>query len=106
MKFLSHEDFTRLHPSQFETPERLATLLEHFEWSRGRSTQREDLLRCHTPAHVERIASIQRETWLDGDTVASATSFEAALLAAGDPVHSSRVATRRARVPMMKSAQG
>jgi acetoin utilization deacetylase AcuC-like enzyme len=86
LKILSHENFTRLHPSPFETPERLATLLERFEWSPGRSAQRADLLRCHTPAHVERIASIERETWLDGDTVASATSFEAALLAAGTAI--------------------
>ncbi len=86
MKILSHEDFSRLHPTQFETPARLATLLERFEWSPGRSARREDLLRCHTPAHVDRIASIDRETWLDGDTVASATSYEAALLAAGTAI--------------------
>ena len=86
MKILSHEDFTRLHPTQFETPERLAPLLERFEWSPGRSAQREDLLRCHTPAHVDRIASIEHETWLDGDTVASVTSYEAALLAAGTAI--------------------
>jgi acetoin utilization deacetylase AcuC-like enzyme len=86
LKILSHEDFTRLHPTQFEAPERLAALLERFEWSAGRSARREDLLRCHTPAHVDRIASIERETWLDGDTVASATSYEAALLAAGTAI--------------------
>jgi acetoin utilization deacetylase AcuC-like enzyme len=86
LKILSHEDFTRLHPTQFETPERLAALLEHFEWSSGRSARREDLLRCHAQAHVERIASIERETWLDGDTMASATSFQAALLAAGTAI--------------------
>jgi acetoin utilization deacetylase AcuC-like enzyme len=86
LKILSHEDFSRLHPTQFETPARLATLLERFEWSPGRSARREDLLRCHTPAHVVRIASIDRETWLDGDTVASATSYEAALLAAGTAI--------------------
>jgi acetoin utilization deacetylase AcuC-like enzyme len=86
LKFLSHEDLARLHPSPFETPARLATLQARFEWTRGRSARPEDLLRCHTPAHVERIASVERETWLDGDTVVSATSYEAALLAAGTAI--------------------
>ena len=83
MKILSHDELARLHPSPFETPARLAALLERFEWTDGRSAQREDLLRCHTPALVDRIESIERETWLDGDTVADASSYEAALLAAG-----------------------
>jgi acetoin utilization deacetylase AcuC-like enzyme len=86
LRILSHEDLARLHPSPLETPARLATLLEHFEWSPGRSAKPEDLLRCHTAAHVDRIASIERETWLDGDTVVSATSYEAALIAAGTAI--------------------
>ena len=86
MKILSHEALARLHPSPFETPERLATLLSRFEWSPGRSARRVDLLRCHTPTHVERIAAIEGETWLDGDTVANETSYEAALLAAGTAI--------------------
>ncbi|HJV29930.1 MAG TPA: histone deacetylase [Gaiellaceae bacterium] len=90
MKILSHEDLARLHPSPFETPARLAILLEHFEWSPGRSANRDDLLRCHTPGHVDRIASIERETWLDGDTVVSATSYEAALIAAGTAIQAAQ----------------
>jgi acetoin utilization deacetylase AcuC-like enzyme len=87
LKILSHEALARLHPlPPFETPGRLATLLDRFEWSPGRSARREDVLRCHTPAHVERIAAIERETWLDGDTVANETSYEAALLAAGTAI--------------------
>ncbi len=86
MKILSHGELARLHPSPFETPVRLRALLEHFEWADGRSARREDLLRCHTPAHVHRIESIERETWLDGDTVADASSYEAALLAAGTAI--------------------
>jgi len=87
LKLLSHEALARLHPlPQFETPGRLATLLDRFEWSPGRSARKEDVLRCHTPTHVERIAAIARETWLDGDTVADETSYEAALLAAGTAI--------------------
>ena len=86
MKLLSHESLARLHPSPFETRERLATLLAHVDWSPGRRASRADLLRCHTPAHVERVETIEHEMWLDGDTVASETSFEAALLAAGTAI--------------------
>ncbi len=42
-----------------------------------------DLERCHTPAYVELVRSIREPTLLDPDTVCSATSFRAALLAAG-----------------------
>jgi acetoin utilization deacetylase AcuC-like enzyme len=86
VKFLSHESFAELHPSPFETPGRLATLLEHFDWRPGRGASKADLLRCHTAAHVERIESLEHETWLDGDTVANETSYEAAVLAAGTTI--------------------
>jgi acetoin utilization deacetylase AcuC-like enzyme len=43
----------------------------------------EAILRCHTPEHVERLRAIDGPTWLDADTPASETSFEAAMLAAG-----------------------
>ena len=41
------------------------------------------LLRCHTPEHIESVRSLNAPTWLDGDTFASETTFESALLAAG-----------------------
>ena len=37
----------------------------------------------HDPAYLERLATLEHETWLDGDTIAGPTSFDAALLAAG-----------------------
>ena len=40
--------------------------------------------------HVARIRGIDGPTWLDGDTPASATSFEAALLAAGAAIEAVR----------------
>jgi len=39
--------------------------------------------RCHTPEYVARVRSVHDPTWLDGDTIASGTTFDAALLAAG-----------------------
>jgi acetoin utilization deacetylase AcuC-like enzyme len=76
----------RLHPTGLhpETPARITTLLEAFPQAlEPRSAQDEDIERCHSPAYVDRIRSIEHETRLDPDTVASATTFEAALLAAG-----------------------
>jgi acetoin utilization deacetylase AcuC-like enzyme len=43
-------------------------------------------LLCHAPEHVERIKSITSRTWLDGDTVASETTYEGAALAAGTAI--------------------
>jgi acetoin utilization deacetylase AcuC-like enzyme len=37
----------------------------------------------HEATYLDRIASLETETWLDGDTIAGPTSWEAALLAAG-----------------------
>ena len=77
-----------LHPTGHhhhpERPERLAILLE----SRGRGrdgvrASREQIERAHDTGYVEAIASIHEETWLDGDTLAGPTTWEAARLAAG-----------------------
>jgi acetoin utilization deacetylase AcuC-like enzyme len=50
----------------------------------------EDVLTCHTPAYVDLVRSIEDATWLDLDTVASGTSYEAALLAAGGSIEAVR----------------
>ncbi|MGH2971278.1 MAG: histone deacetylase family protein [Gaiellaceae bacterium] len=62
-------------------------LLEHqLVWSEGRRATEEELLLVHAAEHVERIASIEEPAWLDGDTVASDTTYEAARLAAGTSI--------------------
>lgn len=88
MKILSHADLARLHPTSQhpESPERLRVLLDAFEWSSGRPASRNDVLRAHTSAHLERVRAVTSETWFDADTVATETSFEAALLAAGTAI--------------------
>ena len=58
-------------------------LLEAFAYDSVEPAPIEAILRCHTEEHVERIRAIAEPTWLDADTVASETTFEAALLAAG-----------------------
>jgi acetoin utilization deacetylase AcuC-like enzyme len=66
-----------------ETRERLVALLEVFEVVEGRPASREQAERCHGAAYLDRLEAIEARTQLDADTVASGTSYEAALLAAG-----------------------
>ncbi|MBX5473393.1 MAG: histone deacetylase [Thermoleophilia bacterium] len=86
---LTHRAFARLHPTGHhpERPERIAALLAHLPaWSEGRAATEEELLLCHTPEHVARVRAIERPQWLDGDTICSETTWEAALLAAGTAI--------------------
>jgi acetoin utilization deacetylase AcuC-like enzyme len=89
VRLVSHADFVRLHPTGHnpETARRLEVLLAAFDdWSEAVPATPEQIERAHTSDHVERIREITAETWLDGDTPASATSYEAALLAAGGAI--------------------
>jgi acetoin utilization deacetylase AcuC-like enzyme len=62
-------------------------VLEHqLVWSEGRRATEEELLLVHTQEHVQRIAAVEEPTWLDGDTIATDTTYEAARLAAGTTV--------------------
>ena len=61
-------------------------LLEAFDFDEVEPAPAEAVLRCHTKEYVDRVRSVVGPTWLDGDTFASETSFEAALLAAGAAV--------------------
>ena len=79
----------RLHPTggHPERPERLAVLLEHRHvWTDGRAATVEELQLCHTAEHVELVRAVEDQVWLDGDTVCTATTFEAAVLAAGTAI--------------------
>jgi acetoin utilization deacetylase AcuC-like enzyme len=59
-------------------------LLDSLEdWDQAGAASTADLERCHSPEHVARVRAVHDPTWLDGDTIASGTTFEAALLAAG-----------------------
>jgi acetoin utilization deacetylase AcuC-like enzyme len=72
------------HPERFE---RLAVLLEHQDvWSEGRAATIGELQLCHTAEHVELVRAVEDQVWLDGDTVCTATTFEAAALAAGTAI--------------------
>jgi acetoin utilization deacetylase AcuC-like enzyme len=59
------------------------SLFEEFEFVEGAPASREQMERCHTAEYLDRLEAIQVPTLLDPDTVASETSYEAALLSAG-----------------------
>jgi acetoin utilization deacetylase AcuC-like enzyme len=61
-------------------------LAEQHVWSEGRAATIEELLLCHTVEHVELVRAVEDPLWLDGDTVCTATTFEAAALAAGTAI--------------------
>jgi acetoin utilization deacetylase AcuC-like enzyme len=85
IELVSHPSLAELHPTEphVETRERLLALLEVFEVVEGRPATREQVEHCHEPAYLDRLEALQARTLLDPDTVASETSWKAALLAAG-----------------------
>jgi acetoin utilization deacetylase AcuC-like enzyme len=90
MELLSHEAFLRLHPTWHhpERPERIAAVLDAVPgWREGsRVATAAELERCHDAGHVDHVRGIVEPTWVDGDTICSRTSWEAALLAAGTAI--------------------
>jgi acetoin utilization deacetylase AcuC-like enzyme len=66
-------------------------LLERFpDYIEGRRSTTADIERCHDPSYVYSIRALDEPLWLDGDTFASETSFDAALLAAGCAIEAAR----------------
>jgi acetoin utilization deacetylase AcuC-like enzyme len=93
VEVVSHAAFAELHPTfgHPEAPERLAVLHEAFpDFVACEPASVDDVLRCHTREYVGLVESVEEPTWLDLDTVASATSYEAALLAAGAAIEAVR----------------
>ncbi len=83
---MTHPELVQLHPTGHhpDTPRRLEVLLDSIEdWREAIPASPTDVQRCHTPEYVARVRSIQDPTWLDGDTIASGTTYDAACLAAG-----------------------
>jgi acetoin utilization deacetylase AcuC-like enzyme len=93
---ISHPAFAHLHPTgghvHPETPRRLARLQERFpSFVHGEPAAREQIERVHDPAYVDRVDAILEDTWLDADTYACASTWEAARLAAGCAVRAAEV---------------
>jgi acetoin utilization deacetylase AcuC-like enzyme len=88
VELISHASLARLHPTAHhlhpEREERIAVLLDAFPGVReGHPATRSQIERVHDPDYVARVEGIEHETYLDADTLAGPTSWEAALLAAG-----------------------
>ena len=62
-------------------------LLEHFQdWNEGRPATYAELRLCHRGEHIAHVRGTVDPTWLDNDTMATATTYEAAALAAGTAI--------------------
>jgi acetoin utilization deacetylase AcuC-like enzyme len=85
MPLVSHPALAQLHATEphVESRERLFALLEAFEVVEGSPASREQVERCHAREYLDRLEALEVPTMLDPDTVASDSSYEAALLAAG-----------------------
>ena len=88
MDVISHPAFSHLHSTAdhlySESPQRLATLLEHFPgFVHGVPAERSQIERVHDGAYIDAIGAVHDEIWLDPDTFACATTWEAAVLAVG-----------------------
>ena len=89
MDVVTHAELARLHPTfgHPDAPERIGVLLDRFETAAaGRAATDAELLRCHSAEHLALLRSLDRAVLLEPNTVASATSFEAAALAAGTAI--------------------
>jgi acetoin utilization deacetylase AcuC-like enzyme len=85
---ISHPAMAHLHPTgdhlHAERPERLQLLLERFPgYVEGRAATRVEIERVHAADYVDVVESVRDDTWLDPDTYAGPTTWEAARLAAG-----------------------
>jgi acetoin utilization deacetylase AcuC-like enzyme len=89
----SHRLLAELHPT-FGHPEsraRLRVLLEAFPvFAEGREASEEEVLRCHDLALLELLRGLDGPTQIEFNTVASQTSYRAAMLAAGTAIEAAR----------------
>jgi acetoin utilization deacetylase AcuC-like enzyme len=88
MKVISHPRFVDRHVpvgvSNPEFPGRLDVLLQRFaSFEEGSPATRAQVELVHSQAYVSSIEAITEQVWLDPDTYACPTTWEAALLAAG-----------------------
>ena len=88
MDVISHPSFATLHAPESrgnpEHPGRLQVLLDRFpDHVVGEPAARRWLEVVHSAGYVDSIEAVSSEVWLDPETYATATSWEAACLAAG-----------------------
>ncbi len=95
MEVISHPAMAHLHPTgdhlHAERPERLRVLLDRFPgYVEGGAASREQIELVHSQEYVAAVEAIGDDIWLDPDTYAGATTWEAARLAAGCAIEAVR----------------
>ena len=88
MDVISHPALAHLHSTgdhaHPESPYRLQRLFDRFPgFAHGQPAERGQIERVHEGAYIDAVDAILEEVWLDEDTFAGATTWEAACLAAG-----------------------
>jgi acetoin utilization deacetylase AcuC-like enzyme len=88
VELISHPALAHLHPTgphvHPESPNRIQRLHGHFAgFTEGVPATRAQVERVHSGAYVEAVDALRDDVWLDGDTFAGPTTWEAARLAAG-----------------------
>ncbi|MBM3676702.1 MAG: histone deacetylase [Actinobacteria bacterium] len=87
MELIGDATLARMHPTSHhhhpECEQRMALLLDRFDVTPGRPATRIEVERVHDSGYLDLLAGLRLEGWLDGDTLAGPTSWDAALLAAG-----------------------
>jgi acetoin utilization deacetylase AcuC-like enzyme len=95
MDVIGHPALAHLHPTgdhlHAERPERLRVLLDRFPgFVEGGAASREQIELVHSDLYVAAVEAIKDDIWLDPDTYAGATTWEAARLAAGCAIEAVR----------------
>jgi acetoin utilization deacetylase AcuC-like enzyme len=92
---ISHASFAELHSCEpGQSPEhagRLRVLHERFSYVPAEPADRGRIELVHSPAYVDAIEAIDTECWLDPDTYATQSTWEAACLAAGCAIRAAEV---------------
>jgi acetoin utilization deacetylase AcuC-like enzyme len=94
VRLVAHPLLEHLHPTGHhpENGARIGALLERFpDYIEALPAAREDIERCHDPAYVARVEATTESQWLDADTLCTATSWRAALLAAGAAIQAAEL---------------
>ncbi len=89
---ISHPALAHLHPPGHhvhpETPLRLERLHDRFPgFVHGQRASRPQIERVHDGTYIDAVDAILEDVWLDADTFAGSTTWEAACLAAGCAIH-------------------
>jgi acetoin utilization deacetylase AcuC-like enzyme len=90
IELVSHSAFSFLHPTgqHPESQQRMVVLQGRFPFVECTPASEEDILRCHTRELVDLVRDTRG--WIDGDTICTETTYEAALLAAGAAIEAVR----------------